>query len=155
MLFTMWLANEEFNLSVPIHWSQTGHGPGFPESQETELSNIGTWRQKGATHRIIFNPPVTDTSAQTRKVRIVAEADAVTLELTGETRWTHTFVEHQTQASLMHIGGLVSPIVIETRELDVSIEPSGGRIHLGFILHDGDEVFPIAFNLSFGARAAM
>lgn len=146
----MGLEERSFEKMVEINWSQQGTGPGFPSRAQSETSAIqGVWRKKDSINTLLFSLDSASPQSLAANQKLLIEPDAVTMDWTGHVRWSHRFTANQTQGSLMHIGGLVSPVVIEVKAIHIHIETVEGYIALSFNLQDGEQVHPIAIYVHF------
>ncbi|MDQ0191061.1 hypothetical protein JI721_14370 [Alicyclobacillus cycloheptanicus] len=147
----MWFPETESIQHVAVRWWQTGTGPGFKVTSRGRATNtIGTWMQKPGLHVLTFYPAGAASEQHSGKFVLKIDSHALTLDVKGRTRWTHTFFEGQIQASTMHEGGKVIPLVTECKDLDAYVDADVGDVYLQLVLMDGDDKYPITFNVQFG-----
>lgn len=54
------------------------------------------------------------------------------------------------QASTMHDGGRVIPLVTQCEHLYTNVDPEVGEVYLQFVLIDGEDKYPVTLKVQFG-----
>jgi uncharacterized beta-barrel protein YwiB (DUF1934 family) len=153
------LTSESFTTSVDIEWIQVGQAPGMIEACEgTHTYTQGMWKQKNGKNILIL--PVMDMDepgyiegsprlAGEVNTKFYLAEDQVTFDRTGIIRWAHDFTAGRMQASILHLGGLVLPVVVETSKVNAEWTTDSGEILLDFLLTSGNDHYPVQLTVKF------
>lgn len=146
----MWFPDAASEQYVAVRVKQIGFAPGLRAPAARAIDTVGTWRQTPTKHVVTFYPAGAAELKGGGKWKLVLGQETLTLDLKGATRWTHTFVCGQTQASTMHDGGRILPIVVDCKGLEVQVDPTVGHVHLQFAMMDGDDPYAVDLDVLFG-----
>ncbi len=154
--------SESFTASVDVHWTQKGQAPGMIKAFEgTHTYTQAMWKQKKGKNILIlpsFDVDEEGYIAGSPRVvgmvdtKLYLSEDGVTLDRTGIIRWAHEFVSERVQASILHIGGLVLPVVVETSMAKAQWTSGGGEADLKFVLTSGNDHYPVEISMKFSRR---
>jgi uncharacterized beta-barrel protein YwiB (DUF1934 family) len=150
-----WLAEEEFAHTVTLVWERTSRSVSGDTQAEadTETERVAVsdavWRQKGDTHYLTFVDPASGDGGATGKTVLRLQPGALVLTRFGDVTWNHTFEPGQTRQSTMRMGGFWLDVEAKTHELDVHVEPSGGRISLSYRMDVGGVTQEVHLQLQF------
>jgi hypothetical protein len=152
--------SESFTTLVEVELTQSGEAPGIIQAYAgVHTYTQAMWKQKKGRHMLVLPALEVDEEGYYEgSPRLVGQVetkfylteDMITLDRTGAIRWAHDFVSGKVQASILHLGGLVLPIVVETSRAEAEWTEDSGKMNLQFLLTSGNDHYPVEIALKFG-----
>ncbi len=151
--------SEAFTTAVDVSWTRRGNAPGLVSAIEGgQVFHHAMWKRKKGKNILILpalgvdEPGHEDGSPHligTVETKLYLSQDVVTLDRNGIIRWAHEFAAGKLQASIMHLGGLVLPVVVETSRVAAHWTDDSGEVDLAFVLTCSDIQYPVELNVHF------